>query len=82
MNVTVIKREDNSNKRVYPWLGIGNIHANSNEGTIVLFSEFAKGMILFQSPNSDRIREVGHIETSWDMNAFDEYTGEIILSNK
>lgn len=81
MKIEITQAEQKEINRVYPWIGIGNKQALSNEGTIVLFSKFAHGMILFQNTKAEKHCDVGYIEDNWNMNCFDEFNGEITLAN-
>ena len=45
---------------------------------IVLFWERYKGIIIH---SNDKILPVGHVDEDWDMSRFEEYRGEVVMSN-
>ena len=70
---TTINTNQNSRSLPYPKLMI------SDKGTIVLFSDRAKGMVLLEG-NSTYI--LASYSNTWDMNAFSDYYEAITLQNE
>lgn len=64
---------------IYPWIGIATKDAVHDEGTIVLFTEEGKGVVICQ--NELKSYSLGGYGFNWLMDRFTEYKGEIKLSN-
>jgi hypothetical protein len=75
---TTINTNQNSRSLPYPKLMI------SHKGTIVLFVDHAKGMVLLEG-NSNHIlgcyANTGYYSNTWDMNNFSDYYQAITLQN-
>jgi hypothetical protein len=57
----------------YPWIG-----EDPEEGTIVLFSSRANGVVIAPGDGGT----VGQFSDEWDMSMFIEFKGNIILENQ
>ena len=66
----VVAKELPGQTKSYPKLMV------SDQGTIILFSACGVGTIL-----ASKSHGVGHHATSWSMECFKDFNGEVILSN-
>ena len=67
-----IEITEKKKKMEYPWIGIGC------NGTIVLFIDDKKGIVLNNTNSEYRI---GEYSNCWNMDFFKPFTGTIALSN-
>ena len=70
---TAILTNQNSRSLPYPKLMI------SDKGTIVLFTDRAKGMVLLEGNSSYKL---GDYSNTWDLTAFSDYYEAITLQNE
>ena len=76
---TPILTNQNSRSLPYPKLMI------SHKGTIVLFVDHAKGMVLLEGNFNhvlDSNSNTGYYSSTWDMNNFSDYYEAITLQNE
>jgi hypothetical protein len=67
-------------KEFYPRLMVGNKHADTHQGMVVLFSKVGTGVVVFSDESHKT--SMGYISTSFDMTCFDEFNGTITLQNQ
>jgi len=82
MKVQVKSNENSKQEKTYPWFGICTSSDSSFTDSVVLFTEFGKGIILTVGTKSTDLYSVGDIISGFNMCVFDEFNGEINLSNK